>query len=50
VETLSEQDKTFAVRFKENLEQIYKDVRDSEISHIGALETLKWTADFLKKL
>jgi hypothetical protein len=50
VKTLSEQDESFQSRFTENLDRIYKDVRDSELPHIGAMETLGWTGEFLKKL
>jgi hypothetical protein len=50
VKTLSEQDESFQSRFTENLDRIYKEVRDSELSHIGAMETLGWTGEFLKKL
>ena len=50
VQAIGEQDEGFRARFDRNLEKAYKDIRDMELSHIGALETLKWTSEFLQKL
>jgi hypothetical protein len=48
VKTIGEQDATFEARFKQNPERGYKEVRDSELCHTGTMETLGWTAEFLK--
>jgi len=50
IKALSEGDRALAARFEENLEKVYKDIRGNELSHLGALETLNWTREFLKKL
>jgi len=50
VHALSQQDKTFQARFEQNLTRVYKNIRDMELSHIGTMETLKWTNPFLSEL
>jgi hypothetical protein len=43
---MNEQDNTFSERFTRNLGIMYKEMRDmGEVSHIGALEVLRWTGD-----
>jgi hypothetical protein len=50
VKTFSEQDESFRVRFEHNLTRAYKEVRESELSHIGTMETLRWVSEYLKSL
>jgi len=50
VQSIDGQDAGFRARFERNLDITYKEIRDMELSHIGALETLKWTTEFLKNL
>ena len=46
---LEQQNPGFLANFEKQLNEHYYDIRDnSEVSHIGALETLKWTGQFLK--
>jgi hypothetical protein len=50
VKTFSEQDESFRIRFERNLTRAYKEVRESELSHVGAMETLRWVEGYLKDL
>ena len=50
VKTFSEQDESFRLRFEQNLTRAYKEVREAELSHIGAMETLRWVSEYLKDL
>lgn len=50
VKTFSERDESFRARFEQNLTKAYKEVRESELSHIGTMETLRWVSDYLKDL
>ncbi len=50
VRALGQQDEAFQARFKENLSKVYDNIRDMELSHIGSMETLTWTKEFLQEL
>jgi hypothetical protein len=45
---LGEQDAAFLPSFESHLEKVYHDLRNSQLSHIGAMETRKWVREFLK--
>ncbi len=50
VDALGEQDDAVRVKFLDNLTKIYNNIRAEELSHIGAMETLTWTQEFLQEL
>ena len=50
VKTFGERDELFRLQFEQNLTRIYKEVRESELSHIGTMETLRWVEGHLKYL
>lgn len=35
--------------FLKEIESKYNEIREMEVSHIGAMETLTWTKEFLKE-
>ena len=47
VQTLGEQDKSFPKRFEANLERIYAHLREFEMEHLGAAETLRLAKEIL---
>jgi hypothetical protein len=49
VRTLGEQDQSVPARFDENLERLYRDMEDYPSNPVGALETLRWTHEMLRK-
>ena len=49
VKTISEQDESFLEKFKHDLHNTYRDIKDMELSHIGTMEILTWTDEFLKR-
>ena len=50
VKALGEQDPALQAKFETNLEKAYNNIREMEAQHIGALEILHWTREFLKEL
>lgn len=48
-QTLNESDESFVQRFSENLDKMYRPIRDVELDHKDGLETLSWTMDLLNK-
>jgi len=50
VKSLGERDPVLQERFEANLETAYNNIREMEARHIGALEILHWTREFLKEL
>jgi hypothetical protein len=50
VDALGERDPSFKAKFEANLETTYNNIRELETRHIGALEILHWTREFLKEL
>ena len=46
--TLDESDESFALRFGDNLRELYATMREAESPSTGVLETLKWTQELLK--
>ncbi|MFC7420188.1 hypothetical protein ACFQNF_09855 [Iodobacter arcticus] len=44
---LGEQYPTFLPAFESELEKQYQDLRSAEVSHVGAMETLRWVKEFL---
>jgi hypothetical protein len=50
VKALGEQDPALQAKFAANLEKAYNNIREMEARHIGALEILHWTREFLKEL
>jgi len=41
-------DPKFSTIFLEELENRYHEIREMELSHIGAMETLNWTREFIQ--
>ena len=50
VKALGERDPALVAKFEANLERAYSNIREMEARHIGALEILHWTREFLKEL
>jgi hypothetical protein len=50
VKSLGGQDPALQAKFEANLEKAYNNIREMEARHIGALEILHWTREFLKEL
>ncbi len=50
VKALGERDPAFQAKFEANLEKTYNNIREMETRHIGAVEILHWTREFLKEL
>lgn len=50
VDALGEQDSDFRAKFLANLTRLYNNIRVEDLSHIGAMETLTWTREFLDEL
>lgn len=49
VKAMEEQQPGFRASFEKHLNEHYYEIRDnSKLSHVGAMETLKWTGEFLK--
>jgi hypothetical protein len=46
--TLDESDESFALRFGDNLRELYATMREAESPSTDVLETLKWTQELLK--
>jgi hypothetical protein len=46
--TLDESDESFALRFGDNLRELYATMHEAESPSTGVLETLKWTQELLK--
>lgn len=42
VRTLCESDPSFEIRLDRHMEQVYTQVKNSSVSTVGALETMKW--------
>jgi hypothetical protein len=49
VSALGEHLPTFRQAFDKELEKRYYALRDADVIHVGAMETLKWTRDFLRE-
>ncbi len=50
IRSLDEEDAGLQRRFRENIEKVYQSLRDDDVAHTGAMETLGWIKQFLKKL
>jgi hypothetical protein len=50
IEALGEEDENMRVRFERALERAYAHLRDSTADNLGAMETLSWTKEILRKL
>ena len=46
---LGEQFPTFLQAFDKELEKQFNSLKDAEVSNIGAIETLRWTRQFLRE-
>ena len=50
VQALDEPEGGVRRAFEANLEKAYAHLREGAVDHIGAMETLGWTRDFLKEI
>lgn len=50
VQALDEQSPGVRARVLANMEKMYMSLREAQVSHIGAMETLSWTREFLVEL
>lgn len=41
-------DPKFSTQFLKELEKKYQELRDMELAHTGAMETLTWTREFIQ--
>lgn len=41
-------DPSFSTLFLEELENRYHEIRNMELAHVGAMETLNWTREFIQ--
>lgn len=48
VKTFNETDPRFAARFESHLGEAYNQVREMPLSHVGVMETLKWTHEMIQ--
>ncbi|HZS81750.1 MAG TPA: hypothetical protein VFA50_02700 [Stellaceae bacterium] len=50
VQALGEQEPDVQAKVEKNMEKLYMSLREGPVSNVGAMETLRWTKEFLKEL
>lgn len=50
VKALEEMQPGVQARFEDNVDNAYRSIRSATVAHVGAMETLTWVRDYLKKL